>query len=129
VWSKALKARGARRATETSPGTKSRKRWRNGRTSRGCQGRPDDRRARALETAYGCTGGRKLRRVKPQEWIWHETRPRRHGADESVKGSRKPEGAGDHGLESVITKAAARCGETLKGQRTSRKAVERKGRE
>jgi hypothetical protein len=38
------------------------------------EGRHNDRRAKALETAYGCIGGAKLWRVKPQAWIQHAIR-------------------------------------------------------
>jgi hypothetical protein len=80
VWSKALKARGASESCEEDE-REPRKRMTE-RRKRGRKGRHNDKRARASETAYGCTGGERLWRVKPQERIWHETRPADHWGGE-----------------------------------------------
>jgi hypothetical protein len=63
VWSKALKARGV--STDRPYGTTADPAQRfgvaaTGGGSGGTEGHPNDKRATAPETAYGCTGGVKL---------------------------------------------------------------------
>jgi hypothetical protein len=62
--------RSERRRPSPQDAEKSEGRWET-EQKEGCR---NDRRATASETAYGCTGGEKLWRVKPQAWIQHAIR-------------------------------------------------------
>jgi hypothetical protein len=88
----------------------------------GLAGSSNGMRGTAPETVYGCTGGAKLWRAQPHERIRHETRPAGSRRMKALRGREnlraQAVGRGKPGHH-----AAAACGETLKGRRTSRKAV------
>jgi len=69
--------------------------------------------ARALETAYGCTGGTKPWRAKPHERIQYEIRLADARWTKAPRGLGKPEGAGGEALGSFSTYAATTHGKTL----------------
>jgi hypothetical protein len=79
-------------------------------------------RGKALETAYGCVGGRKLCRVIPgADPAWNKAG--RLEADEGARRLREPEGAGGREMQARPTHAAASSGESAEGIETSREAL------
>jgi len=80
------------------------------------EGGPNAERGTALETAYGCAGGRKLWRVTPRaDPAWNKAG--RLGADEGAKRLREPEGAGGRASIPGQFMPLPWAGKTLKGSK------------